>query len=327
LTQAYIGTGVESTSADRIEGTVIARAGNALTLRGSTLSLRGGGFTYYPTDAAVTVAGATSVTIDGQPVATGVTPQAISVGQHIIAFGQSTVTSGVVAVDATAGRVRLSPTRLWGSVAAGGVGSGTLNLLAIGDWPINSFNFAGTGTSAAQDANPASYSLGAGSIDLTALQGLTVAADGNVAAFGAAPPDFVATSVAAVKTLDSRLSVDWGASGTVTPFNAVSSTSVSANLTDPNLGSVHSLVAGPNVTDLKTLPSSPAVVPATTGRPSFAIGSPAAGVNVYSNFSDFVAKLNTDSTAGKAVLRVVAAGQYDAASNTLTASSISVVLK
>jgi hypothetical protein len=327
LTQSYIATATESGVADRIEGTVIGRSGNTLTLRGSTLSLRTGGFTYYPTDATVTVADATGVSIDGQPTATGVNQHAVSVGQNIIAFGQSTVTSGVVTLDATAGQVRLAPTRLWGSVTAGGAGAGTLDLRGIGDWPINSFSFVGTGTSAAKDANPASYSVSAGSADLSALLGEPAAADGIVAAFGAAPPDFLATSVAAVKTVDSRLSADWGAGGTVTPFTVVSSTSLQVNLSDPNLGTVHSLVAGSFTTDLTTLAASPAIVPATTGRPSFAIGSAAAGISVFSHFSDFVAQLNTASTAGKAVLRVVATGPYDAASNTLTASSISVVLK
>jgi hypothetical protein len=327
LTQAYIATAVESTLADRLEGTVIGRSGNTLTLRGSTLSLRGGGFTYYPADATVTVADATSVTIDGQPLATGVTQQAISVGQYIYAFGQSTVTSGIVAVDATAGRVRLAPTRVWGQLAAGGVGAGTMNLLAIGDWPINSFSFAGTGTNSAQDANPARYSLSAASIDLTALQGLSVAADGDVTAFGAAPPDFATTAVAAIKSLDSRLTVDWGPNGTVTPFNAVSSTSVSPNLSDPNLGATHEIVIGPNSTDLKSLPASTTIVPATIGRPTFAIGSPAAGISVFSKFSDFVTQLNSNSTASKNVIRVTATGQYDPASDTLTASSISVVLR
>ena len=329
LTQSYIGSSVESVLADRLEGTVIARSGNTLTLRGSTLSLRGGGFTYYPTDATVTLADATVVSIDGQPMAAGVTQIAVSVGQHIIVLGQSTVTAGVVTVNATAGRLRLAPTHVWGTVVAGGVGTGTLNLQSIGEWPAGAFNFAGTGPSAAQDAAPASYAISAGSIDLTTLQGAPVAADGIVSAFGAAPPDFKATAVTAVKTVDSRLSADWGASGTVIPLTAVSSASVAVNLADPNLGTVHSLVAGGFSTDLTTLPASPTIVPATTGpgRASFAIGSAAVGVSVYSKFADFVAKLNATSTAGKAALRVIATGQYDPASNTLTASTISVVLK
>ena len=327
LTQSYVGTSVESVLADRLEGTVVARNGNTLTVRGPTLSLRGGGFTYYPTDATVTLANATSVSIDGQPTASGVTQAAVSVGQHIIVLGQSTVTSGVVALDATAGRVRLASTRLWGTVTAGGVGTGTLNLQSIGPWPVGAYGFAGTGTSAAQDANPASYVIGAGSIDLTTLQGATAAADGIVTAFGTAPPDFQATAVTAVKAVDSRLNVDFGASGSVAPFSTVSSASVTANLADPNLGTIHSLVAGGFSTDLNTLPGSPTIVPATTGRPSFAIGSVAAGVSVFSKFPDFVTALNTNSTAGKAVLRVTATGQYDPASNTLTASGISVVLK
>ena len=325
LTHVYIGTAVESAAADRIEGTVIARTGDTLTLRGATLSLRTGGFTYYPADATVTLAAATVVSIDGKPTATGVDKQAVSVGQQIIALGQSTVTSGVVALDATAGRVRIVPSRVWGTVLAGGVGTATLDLLGINEWPASAFNFAGTG--AAQNSDKANYKLATDAVDYATLLGSYAAGNGFVAAFGAAPPDFTTSSLAAAASLDSRLQIEFINGGSTTPFATVSSTSLIADLADPNLGTLHALVLGPQSTDLMALPASPSIVPSTTGRSTFAIGSAAAGIKVFSKFADFVTELNATTTAAKSVARVVASGRYDATTNTLTASAISVVLQ
>lgn len=327
VTQTYIGSAVESVAADRIEGTVIARTGDTLTLRGSTLSLRSGGFTYYPADATVNLAAATVVSIDGKPTATGIDKQDVSVGQNIIALGTSTVTSGVATVDATAGRLRVVPSRLWGTVLTGGVGTATLDLLAINEWPANAFNFTGTGASLAQNADPANYMLSTDAVDYATLVGSGAAGDGFVTAFGAAPPDFTVSGLKAVSALDSRLQVQFINGGSTTPFSSVSSTTLLVDLADPNLGAVHTLAAGPFSTDLTMLPASPAIVAAAAGRNTFAIGSAAAGIKVFSKFSDFVTELNATSTAAKSVASVVATGRYDQTTNTLTAAAISVVLQ
>ena len=327
LTQAYVGTAVESAGADRIEGTVIARSGDILTLRGATLSLRVGGFTYYPADATVKLAAATVVSVDGKPTATGIDKQDVSVGQRILALGQSKVTSGVVVLDATAGRLRILPARVWGTVTAGGLGTATLDLLAFNDLPVSAFNFAGTGTSSSVDANPAEYTLGTDAVDYSTLVGEAAAGDGFAAGFGAAPPDFTVAGLRGVSAQEVRLEVDWINGGSKTPFSSVSSTTVVADLADPNLGLVHAVGAGPFSTDLTTLAASPSIIASATGRNTFAIGSAVAGVKVFSKFSDFVTELNAISTAAKSVARLVAKGRYDETTNTMTASSISVVLQ
>jgi hypothetical protein len=327
LTQAYLGTAVESASADRIEGTVIARSGDTLTVRGATLSLRAGTFSYYTTDSTVKLGANTVVSVDGKPTATGIDKTDISVGQKILALGTSKVTSGVVTLDATSGRVRVLPTRAWGTVNAGGQGSAALTLAAMDQFPASMFNFAGTGTSAGQDADPASYLLSTDAVDYSTLVGEPAAADGIVAPFGAAPPDFLAGPLTPISGLDSTLQVEYVGGGTATPFATVSSSTLIPDLTDPKLGTVHRVRAGPFTTDITTLASAPTIVPASAGRSTFAIGSTAAGIKVFSKFSDFISELNTASTAAKPVARVVAGGKYDPAANTLTATSINVVLQ
>jgi len=324
ITQAYLGTAQENPAANRLEGTVIARNGNALKVHGSTLLLALGASTYYPADATVNLSSNTVVSIDGQPTATGITIANVSVGQHVIVLGTSSVSSNVVTMDATAGRLRIVPTRAWGTVTAGGVGSASLDLASLDRWPATAFNFAGTGTNSAQDANPAAYLITGGTTDYAALTGQPAAADGIAAPFGAAPPDFLASAVTPGTTLDSSLEVEFVLAGTTQPFSSVSSTTVVPNLASASLGTVHVLRKGPFLTDLTSLPSSPSIIAGTAGRDVFAIGSAAAGINVFSAFADFITALDANKAA---VARVTARGTYDAATNTLSASAIHVVLK
>ena len=53
-------------------------------------------------------------------------------------------------MDATAGQVRLSSTRLWGTLNSATKGSASLDLLSIGSFASSAFNFAGTGTGGQQ---------------------------------------------------------------------------------------------------------------------------------------------------------------------------------
>lgn len=324
ITQAYLGTAQENPAKSRLDGTVVGRSGNALKVRGSTLVLPAGTSTYYPADATVNLSANTVVSIDGQPTATGITIADVSVGQHVIVLGTSSISGNVVTLDATAGRLRIVPARAWGTVTAGGVGSASLELASLDGWPATAFNFAGTGTNTAQDANPAAYLVSGGTTDHAALTGQPAAADGIAAPFGAAPPDFLASSVTPGTSLDSSLEVEFVPGGTTQPFSSVSSTTVVPNLDSQTLGAVHVLRQGLYATDLTSLPSGPSIIASSTGRDTFAIGSAAAGVSVFSSFADFIGALDANTAA---VARVTARGTYDAATNTLTASAIHVVLK
>jgi hypothetical protein len=106
----------------------------------------------------VTIGPNTKVTKNGAAAA----PGDISVGQSIEAFGaaapmSSSAMSGDWTLDATAGRVRMQPTSIYGFVKQTSAGMVTLQLASIAGRRVSAFNFAGTGMSAAQDADPANY--------------------------------------------------------------------------------------------------------------------------------------------------------------------------
>jgi hypothetical protein len=317
----YAGTGVANAAYQQVKGFVIARSGNTLTLRGVEYIYQEGvsatPFAYYPT-ATVTVGPSTVVTQDGSP--TPVSAQAISVGQRIAAVGVGSVSSSTtVTLNATAGWVRLQSTPVWGTLSSGALGSATLDLLEIGPYAPATFNFAGTGSVSANDANPASYLLGTGTVDESATAaGTLLRADGFVAPFGSAPPDFVATDVAPGTSEESDLIVQWS-TGSAAPFTSYDSTSLVVNLSGAALAE---LVTGPQSTPLTGTPS----ITISGGR-QFAVGNATSGISVFDSAAGFAADLTSTLNGSNKVFKLVAMGSYDPATNTFTATRVDLALE
>lgn len=318
----YAGTAVANTAFQQVKGIVTARSGDSLTVTGieyiypeGTSSIP---FTYYATST-VKVGPSTLVTEDGESSAS-VSQQSISVGQRIDAVGAGTVSSAnVVTLDATSGWVRLQSTPVWGTLSAGAAGSATLALLGIGPYAPSAFHFAGTGTSSANDANPASYLVNTGTVDESATAaGTLLRADGFVTPFGSAPPDFTATAVATGSSQETDLIVAW-TSGTTSPFTSYDSTSLAVNLSGANVAKV---VTGPQST---TLTGTPSVT--ISGATQLAIGNDTNGISVFNTPAGFASDLTSTLNGSTSVFKLVAIGSYDSATNTLTATRVDLALK
>jgi len=202
-TAVLAGSSVEGGGFDHIVGNVVARTGNTLTVHGARMNGHGGNDDddFLAGNPTVTIAAATAVTAQGQSSATPAhTIAEISVGSLIDAFGTSAKdNSGKVTLDATAGRVRLDFTQVQGALDASAAGNITLNLKTINHQPVSLFNFAGTGAATGIDTNPANYVLNTGALDVSQFAaGDLVVGIGFVNPFGAAPPDFMAVTVADV---------------------------------------------------------------------------------------------------------------------------------
>jgi hypothetical protein len=339
------GSTLEDFYTQGLEGDVIARSGNTLTLRGATLQLNDGTSSYNEANSVVILGPNTIVTAEDNTTLTGLNYQSVSVGQHIIARGiYALPASGVVTLDATGdsstntGSVRLQSTQLFGTLVSAASGSLLLNLQSIEDWPVSSFNFAGNGAAA---VTPASYEVntaGAAPPAGTAA-GAPLWINGVTAPFGSAPPDFEALSINTEVSVPARLQVDWTSAGTTTPFAELTPTALQISLTNANY-SAGTIRIGAESLDLKTLAGgSPQIVPQATPAvtpgipavflPSFSIGSLTAAntttITVFNTFSDFAAQLPKSLIASTPALHLVAAGTYNRTSNTFTASSIDVV--
>ena len=336
-TYAVAGSSLETQSTVNLSGDVIQRSGNVMTLRGSTLSTPDGTSTYRTTDALLLVGPGTLVTADGVVTAAPLTANSIAVGQHVEAVGVYELTNGVTTVDATssnsiAGRVRLESTELYGQLLGTTATGLSLNLQTINNWPVSNYTFAGNGMTTAQDSSAADYQVNTASAAIPAgvAAGNPLWIDGFTNAFGAAPPDFDATTVTAEASEPASLRVSWANGGTTTPFTGLTSSGFSINLANANLATA-AIRIGPESISLASLAASPSVVPTSAGvtltfSPRYAIGNAANGISVFSSFASYLAQLNTTFAAGTPAMQLEARGLYNRATNTFTANSVNVVL-
>jgi len=359
---AVVGSSLEDIYTQGIEGDVIARSGNTLTVRGATLfNTIAQLVSYIDTPDSVVVLGPnTIVTADDNTSLKGLNYRSISVGQHIIARGiYSLPASGVTTLDATGdsstntGSVRIQSTQLWGSTVAAAAGSVALNLQTINNWPVSVFNFAGSGVSTAQNSLPADYLIDTGAL---AVPAGTVAGDplwigGFASPFGTAPPDFIASTVDAEATVPASLRVNWTAAGAAAPFATLTGTGMTIDLSNANYSSGEIRIGAESV-DLKSLAATPQIVPAATPPsgaagvpavflPLFAVGNPvtsaatvdptttttaSTAISMFNTFATYATQLGSSITTTSPALRFEATGLYNRASNTFTATRINVVL-
>ena len=329
----FAGTSVPGEGLDAVQGNVVSRTGDTLTVKGAFAVHRDHQLDFQRT-VLVTVGANTKVTKAGSTDA--VDASAISVGQSIVALGTLSAPAsagGTMAptpatpiapatLDATAGRVRLQPTELHGAVKTVVPGTLTLQLRSIDRLGIAMFNFAGTGSATASDADPNNYEVQTGNLSLASLSaGEAAKVIGFVTPFGSAPPDFVGATVVDHLDLPSTLGIGWGATGTTAPFVSMSATGLVIDITNKSIGERHFILSGMQKLDILSLASGPTIAP-TTDRGMYGVWEPG-HVELFEHFADFETKLAARLAAGDAITSMTAFGAYDAGSNTLTANGVS----
>jgi hypothetical protein len=362
--QVFAGTSVPGAGLDSVEGTVVARSGNVLTVSkpffepregggvsGGVVMSGGTGMSGNPMGSnmsgtmgssptsdlgifarplTVTVASATMVTEDGQSGTFG--PQDISVGQHLQAFGKfGTDASGNPTLDASSGSVRLMVTRAWGQFTSAASSVVTMNLQALDGLPPSAFTFAGTGSSTANDASASAYTVSVpAALPLPTLSaGFPVAFDGFVTPFGSAPPDFAAVTLVNFATANARLHLEWMEPGPTAPFvSPLSATNVMMAQTMVQSAAEHVVFIGPVMEDPGSVSAGLSFVPNTAAsRMLFAIGHRMDDeIEVYTTFSDFITALSADLNGMTQLLRVEAEGPYDLSTGVLSVNFMAVEL-
>jgi hypothetical protein len=316
----YAGSSVPGGTLDALRGTVTAVSGSLLTVRGAVL-VRSQGTVVYGSQVTVTTGPQTVVHEDGtmgtQPL------DAVSVGQRITALGTLSGTGpDSFTLDVSPGEIRMGVTQLRGTVEATASGSLTMDLLSIDRRPVSLFDFAGTGSSSALDANPSSYVVATGALPLAGLSvGDPIRVSGFVTPYGSAPPDFDAVSVADYANGRAFLIVSWLPNGTSAAFAALNDGGIVPNLSS-NPG-VDLLVRGDVAVDLTALSTAPTVEPATTG---FYLIRQDGTVTVHTRFAGFVSDLDMRLGAGAEVKAFWAEGGFNSVSDDLTANLVTVRL-
>jgi hypothetical protein len=331
-TSVYAGTSVPGAGIDTVIGEVLSRAGDVLTVRGGNVIRNDDGAHFARGVVTVNIGPGTKVMKGGTSPATMAAPGDISVGQSIVAFGVATpalssAMSGDWTLDATAGRIRMHPTSLYGFVKSASTGALTLQLDSIAGRRVSAFDFSGTGTSAATDADPDDYEIDAAGLDPGALSvGEPTRVIGFPTPFGLAPPDFSARTLVDLPRLPAMLSLTWIPGGTTAPFSSQNVSGLVLDLGNSAIGRLHVLRVGPRVMDLETMPASPTIVPPANGPTAYLIVMRNES-HAFHDFADFVAELGTRLDGSTVMLTFNATGSYDGGTNTMTARSIAVILK
>ncbi len=323
------GSSVPGAGSDAVVGSIIARNGNTLTVRGATFIPRDGA-AHFHDDVLVEVSDTTRVFKDGHG-ADDVSIADLSVGQRVTVLGSepsATTTSAespTLFVDATDGAVRMHLTRLSGIVNDVTLGETSIDLQAINRRRASVFDFTGTGSSPAEDADPDNYQVATGSLVVSAFAtGKPVVAKGFPTAFGSAPPDFTGRTLIDFTEVRSKLGLGWGPEGTLAPFLSLSSESLIIDNANPDIGSREYIKQGPVLISLTDLPSGTSVVPAS-GRTLFSIKT-RDSIRLYTDFGDFADDLALSLDGATPMRSMYAYGSYDAAGNVFTATKIGVFL-
>ncbi|HUL18622.1 MAG TPA: hypothetical protein VLV29_05080, partial [Steroidobacteraceae bacterium] len=343
------GTSLESPVQDRLTGVVKERSGNLITVLGGQFVASSSGNPYYPYGVGVAYLPTSNVTLDSNTVVSqdGVAGNfnltSISVGQQITASGVGTFNSDGTfeGFSTTAGQVRLQNTVDWGVPNSTTPNSASLDLVTIGGWAANQFDFAGTAMGGGAVLSSA-YPVNTGSSDESAYVGTLLQLNGNAAPFGTAapppgttPPAFNASSISPGYTTQQELVVEWVAPGTVKPFSSISPTALVVDLANTALSTVHAIYTGPVAIDLKALP--PGLVITTVGANQnqllLSVGGTVltTGVSVFSTpasaASDYSTLLTSTFAGTHTAVHLVAFGNYNSASNTFVATRIDVGLQ
>ncbi len=322
------GTSVAGTGHDGADGTVIARTGNTLTLSNGDVMHAdedGMGFSHQ---VIATVGTATTVSEDGQSGAFTIAD--ISVGQHLQLSGVlGTDSSGNTTLDATAGSARLMLTALQGLVTVTGSTGVTLNLLSLDGRPASAFTFAGTGSTTAQDASAAAYTVAvpAALSTASATAGLPARFIGFVTPFGQAPPDFQALTFVNYAQTRADLQIRWPSTGETMPFTVSTSTELLIPQAMLQASTQSGLRLGPVPLALPGASGLQLVPDASATNPQFWIGHrKSATLERFGTFADFVAALTSDLNGVAAVLQIYADGPYDASTAVLSVDQMAVIL-
>jgi len=317
-----------------------------LGVEAATLVGADGSDTFIPGATLITVGANTLVTTLGETAPDFLTPQQISVGAVIDAFGTATTSnSGTASLDATAGRVRVDLTTVSALVTAVSTGVLEVNLGFLGGRSISAFDFVDSG------AAPAQFSVVATALDLTSVTvGAPVQFSGFTSVFGAAPPNFMATAPAVAvdpstgilasttgdvtasslpdpTIVPAQLLIDWG-SGTSAPFISFNSSTIDLDVHNANIGTRHKIQVGPQFIDVTGLSEDPMISPNTsTSAQLFSIGhAVSSSVESFNTYAAFITQLQTELNGSVLATALSASGNYTASSFVFSATSIALFL-
>ncbi len=317
--QVFAGSSVPGGDMDVVSGNVTQRVGDTLTVQGATL-MRSDGTVLFNNSVQVNVSSDTGVR--KQLSLADHTIDEVSVGQRVTVFGnlQATIPESPPVLDASGSdhRAFMGITVLRG-FAVDSTGPLVANLQSINFRNINLFDFSGTGTDAANDADPAYYEIDTGALNTSGIaNGSPIAVGGFATAFGQAPLDFEAQTVVDLSAIPGVMAVNWDPAA-ATAFESMGADGMVLDLTGSGL--FHHLGRAGVRVDLTSLLLPPTIEPTTTSLGLYVIvgnGLP----RLFTDFSLYTDALQADLNSGSSIRSVIALGRYDDVTATMTAERV-----
>jgi hypothetical protein len=330
-TQVIAGSSLQGGGFDRVSGIVTGRSGNTFTIDDATLLTNAGTNTLVFGTTTVTVGPNTQITEFGESTTDSTGIAQISIGSLVYAFGTAGTTGATL--DASAGRVRVGQTTASGLVVTAEGSSATtlsLNLAQLGGRSAAAFDFAGTGSTTANDATATAYIVNTGTADLTnASVGEPVQVTGYPAPFGSASStgDFLQQSAFLdYTTINAVLVLDW--TGTSAPFASLTTSLIQLDAKNAGIGTRHTIQVGAQSFNIIGIGTDPTIIPSSSSSNTvFTIGHSVSGsYENFNTFSSFVTQLQAELAGSVIATGITAFGQYTSSSYQFSASSITVFL-
>ncbi len=323
------GSSVPGIENDAVVGNIIARDGNFLTIRGATI-MPTDRAAFFRDDVVVEVSEATRVFKDGDRNA-DVSIADLSIGQRVTIRGcrpdaSLNANAPDILFDATEGVVRMHLTTLSGIVNEVLEGETVIELQSLDRRRASIFDFAGTGPTPEEDADPDNYEVATGDLRIADFAaGRPIVAKGFPTAFGAAPPDFTGRTLIDYTDVRSKLGIGWGAEGTTAPFLSIAADGIVLDNANEAIDVRRFIKQGPVLIDLTELSSGTTIVPPAEGRTVYAIKS-RDSLRIYTDFADFVDDLVLALDGATPARSMHAHGTYDTDSNVFTAYKLGIHL-
>jgi hypothetical protein len=124
-----------------------------------------------------------------------------------------------------------------------------------------------------------------------------------------------------------QLDIDWGNSGTATPFKTLAPTGLDLDRSNASIGSNHEIETDQGNINIESMAVDVSITGSSSGMDLFSITRQRGqATDSFGSFSEFEAALAADLDGTTMALRLTAEGQFNAASNTFTAQRITILL-
>ncbi len=316
-----VGSSVPGSDGDAARGTIVAREGNSLTIRGATL-IREDGSVSFNDEISVLIS-ETTIVRKHRGMDEETTIDALSVGQAVSIRGSIIADDTGRILDASEGAIRMHINSISGHAVSNENALIVMDLQALNGRLPEIYDFSGTGIDETFDADPENYEVSTINLmDINITADSPVRLRGFVSPFGTAPVDFEALAVMNYEDSYSKLKIDWPDGADVVAFSEISTESLTINIANNGEEGIYQLIQGGIRTDLTSYDSAVVIQPAEE-RSIYTIRS-GDTISAFSDFADFVTILELKLSEGQTIDRLHAKGGFSTSTSIFTVRKLAI---